>query len=153
MAAATVRLAVSAVALTTISIGVVVQGGANPHEAAASWELVGGSRSNARYSALTQINTQTISKIGATWMSETFGANASSRATPIVKDGLMFVTAGPSIYAFNAKSGDTIWRYDSRGETGAPGAAASPSKEGLALGDGLVFAGMANGDVLAIEET
>ena len=74
----------------------------------------------------------------------------------------MFVTAGPSVYALNARTGATVWQYGRPGgarggrEGGAPPAAqpaqGSPSKEGVALGDGLVFAGLANAQVVALKE-
>lgn len=71
----------------------------------------------------------------------------------------MFVTAHRSIYALNAKNGETIWTYvsprqssdhDRRDHLGASSAA--PNFRGVAVGHGLVFAGLQDGHVIALNE-
>ena len=75
------------------------------------WPLVGGDLGDQRYSTLTQINLQTIQKLGAAWVSKQFEDGGTSIATPVVKDGLMIVTAGTHVYALNPKTGEVIWNY------------------------------------------
>src|ERR1700722_14974411 len=84
--------------------------------ASRNWPVVGGDWTNSRYSTLTQINTQTVKNLGGAWVSTKFEDGAASRSTPVIKDGLMFVTAGSRVYALNPKTGEHVWSYqaDSR---------------------------------------
>jgi hypothetical protein len=61
------------------------------------WPLVGGDWTSARYSTLRQIDTQNVTKLGGAW-TKTF---ESTRATPVVKDGQMFVPAGALLRALD----------------------------------------------------
>jgi glucose dehydrogenase len=132
--------------------------------AGAQWSIVGGDWHNSRYSTLNRINTQTVVRLAGAWTSQKFDAG-TSRATPVVKDGVMFVTAGASVYALNVKTGETLWQHGQRPPNGGRRGGAppppqngtsqpqgSPSKEGVALGDGLVFAGLADAQVIALRE-
>jgi PQQ-dependent dehydrogenase (methanol/ethanol family) len=119
------------------------------------WPAVGGDLSNARYSALTQITTQNVTKLGAVWKSTKFDTSASTRAMPIVKNGVMFVTVPPFVYALNGKTGETIWKFQAGGGRGAAGGQVrlgSPAREGVALGEGLVFVGLSDARVIALNE-
>ena len=121
--------------------------------AGADWSIVGGDWANTRFSQLARINTQNVSTLRGAWMSQRF-EGGTSRATPIVKDGVMFVTARSAIYALNAATGETKWRYGSGGSgRGGGQGQAAPSKEGVALGEGLVFAGLSDARVIALRQT
>ena len=121
--------------------------------AGADWSFVGGDWANTRFSQLARINTQNVSTLRGAWMSQRF-EGGTSRATPIVKDGVMFVTARSAIYALNAATGETKWRYGSGGSgRGGGQGQAAPSKEGVALGEGLVFAGLSDARVIALRQT
>jgi alcohol dehydrogenase (cytochrome c) len=116
---------------------------------------VTGEAGNTRYSSLDQLTTKNVARLGGAWMSENLDAPASSRAMPVVKDGLMFFTAPPFVYALDAKTGKTVWRYGARpapgvARGGAP--ASSPAREGVAVAEGLVFVGMSDARVVALRE-
>ncbi len=131
-------------------------GGALP---ARDWPLVGGDWTSARYSTLTQINTQTVKTLGGAWVKK-FGGGASTRATPVIKDGAMFISAGTLVYALNAKTGDTVWTWPSgqpeatplRRPSDAIAGEAIPNRPGVALGEGLVFVGLLDGRVVALRQ-
>ena len=53
---------------------------------ARDWTLFGGDWTNSRYSTLAQVNSQTVKNLGGAWTFK-FEGNASTRATPVVKDG------------------------------------------------------------------
>ena len=55
------------------------------------WPFIGGDWANSRYSTLDQIDTQSVANLAA-----------STHATPVVKDGLMFIGAGTPLYALDA---------------------------------------------------
>src|ERR1700687_402566 len=145
-------------AVLAMPVAVAVQSGDSARTPAAKdWPTVTGDWGNTRYSALAQITTLNVARLGATWMSDKFDAPASSRAMPLVKDGLMFFTVPPFVYALDAKTGKTLWRYGTRPDPGAGrgggGAPASaPAREGVAVGEGLVFVGMSDARVVALRE-
>jgi alcohol dehydrogenase (cytochrome c) len=119
------------------------------------WPTVGGDWANTRYSALNQITTQNVARLGAVWTSQKFDSSASSRAMPVVKDGMMFVTVPPAIYALNAKTGTMVWRFQGGGGRGRGAVATglgSPAREGVAVGEGLVFVGLSDARLIALNE-
>ena len=67
-----------------------------------------------RFSPLDQINAANVGKLGLAW-SYPLDSIRGVEATPIVVDGIMYVTAPWSIvYAINAKTGEKIWTFDSQ---------------------------------------
>jgi len=126
------------------------------------WPFIGGDWTNARYSALTQIHTQNVRQLGGAWVKK-FDRGASTRATPVVKDGLMFIGAGTQVSAINAKTGDTVWTWVPDEQAGKELEAAGiaqmlnsgrsiPAPPGLSLGEGLVFVGLTDGRLAALRQ-
>lgn len=111
---------------------------------AGGWSTVDGNVSNTRFSPLTQINSQNVSQLGAAWVSDKISPPPSSRASAVVDDGLMFVTAPPNVYALDINTGHIAWHYR------AP--AGTPARGGVAVGEGMVFVGMSNATLLALNE-
>lgn len=128
--------------------------------------MVGGDLSNTRYSALTQINTGNVGQLGAAWTSKNFDEGGTSRATPVVKNGLMFITAGRHVYALNAETGEVRWTYNTLPEIPTQSLTASaakaleqanspkgiPNGKGVGLGAGLVFVGLKDGHIIALKQ-
>jgi PQQ-dependent dehydrogenase (methanol/ethanol family) len=108
--------------------------GVNAHVARAQWLTVNG-ENNQRYSPLGEINTHNVTQIGAAWVAPGIEPSPSSRATPVVDDGLMFITAPPHVYAVDINTGRIAWQYKADGPT---------AHGGVAVGDGLVFVGIWN---------
>ena len=148
-----------AMSVLLVVVCVVSSGGA--HE----WAGVGGDLTQARYSTLTAINRDTVQRVGGVWMSDEFDSSALSRATPIVIDGVMYLTAGPWIQALDARTGKTLWKYRSD-ERQVEGTALMnalaqaetlktpvrlPAAGGVAVGEELVFAGLTGGEVIALD--
>ena len=72
------------------------------------WLLHGRTYAEERHSPLDQINTSNVDQIGLSWSFET-GTNRGHETTPIVKDGVMFITAPWSVvHALDAKTGDLL---------------------------------------------
>jgi quinohemoprotein ethanol dehydrogenase len=120
---------------------------------AGQWSTVGGDAGNTRYSSLAQINSQNVTKLGAAWVSDKVGPPPSSRAMPVIDDGLMFFTAPPFVCAVNISTGLIAWKYRLAPDTepGAP-VAGSPDREGVAVGEGLVFVGLSDSTLVALRE-
>jgi quinohemoprotein ethanol dehydrogenase len=111
--------------------------------AAKDWPAIGGDWANSHYSTLHQIVTANVKQLGGAWVHKFDGER--SRGTPVVVDGKMFVTAGTHVYALNPATGDTIWSY--KLETPPIGLF-----KGVAVGQGLVFVGLMEGAVIALDE-
>lgn len=124
------------------------------------WPLVGGDLDGNHYSELKQINLQSVHSLGGAWVSSSFDDGASSRCTPVIKDGRMFVNAGSRVYALEAKTGAVIWKYKTDSHQ-VPGDLLAlqragfglPNAEGVGVGGGLVFVGLMNGEVIALRQT
>ncbi len=150
-------------AILAVPVAVAVQSGPGGAPAAGKdWPLFGGDRSNARYSPLTQITTANVKTLGGAWTMK-FENNATTRATPVVKDGVMFVTAGTRLYALNAKTGAQLWTYrpseqaPDRLERAGIGDLVNsgfgvPNPPGVALGEDKVFVGLMDGTVAAVDQ-
>jgi len=93
---------------------------------AGEWPVNGGNLASVRYTPLDQIDATNVSEleIAWRWSAQNFGATPefNYRATPIMVDGILYVTAGTSraVVAIDAASGETLWihRVD-EGERGA----------------------------------
>jgi len=109
------------------------------------WSTVGGDSGNTRYSPLAQINAQNVTKLGAVWVSEKVGPAPTSRAMSVIDNGLMFLTAPPYVYAVNLATGKIAWRYNALPD-------GTPAREGVAVGEGLVFVGLSPANLVALRE-
>jgi quinohemoprotein ethanol dehydrogenase len=129
------------------------------------WSLTHGDWGNTRYSTLSEINTRNITDLRGAWVSAKFEDGALSRSAPVVKDGLMFVTAGSSVYALDAKSGKLAWRFQAGANKPVAGLETAsgigdvimarqgfPNNQGVAAAEGKVFVGITDGRVIALNE-
>ena len=107
------------------------------------WPAVGGGWTNNRFSTLNQINATNVKQLGGAWIHQFEGEQ--SRASPVVADGLMFITAGAHVYAFNPATGEQVWAYKAE-------AAPSGMYKGVATGGGNVYVGLGNGHIIALNE-
>src|SRR5262245_60920806 len=143
-------LATLAVALAIRVVAAMQSGGAG--STSNEWPAVGGDGGNTRYSTLAQLTTSNVTKLGAAWTTRLDNA-VSSRAMTVVKDGMIFVTASPSVYAFDVKTGARMWRFQTSGGRGqAPTGMGAPGREGVAVAEGMVFAGLSDARVIALNE-
>jgi alcohol dehydrogenase (cytochrome c) len=83
----------------------------NARPVGANWLSYNGDFSGRRYSSLTQINVGNVQQLRAQWV---FHARSSDRleVTPVVANGLMFVTSANDTYALDARTGRTLWRQE-----------------------------------------
>jgi alcohol dehydrogenase (cytochrome c)/quinohemoprotein ethanol dehydrogenase len=105
-----------------------------------------------RYSPLKQINTQSIGQLGLAWFAD-FDTNRGQESTPIVVDGVIYVTtAWSKVKAYNGKTGQVLWEYDPRvpGEWGV-NTCCDVVNRGAAVWNGKVFIGTLDGRLIAID--
>ena len=78
-----------------------------------NWLCVGGDRGCSRYSTLDQINRENVSQLKLAWTFKTGEPDRIIECTPVVVDGIMFVTTNHSrVVALNAATGQQLWQYD-----------------------------------------
>ncbi len=125
------------------------------HEApalAADWPLHGRTYAEERHTPLDQINRETVARLGLAWSYE-FNSMRGVEATPIVVDGVMYVTAPWSkVHALDARTGKRLWMYDPQ----VPGAWARWAccdvvNRGVAVSNGRVYVGTLDGRLVALD--
>ncbi len=77
---------------------------------AANWISYNGDYSGRRYSGLSEINPGNLAALRAEWV---FHARNSGRleVTPVVVNGMMFVTAANDASALDARTGRVVWHH------------------------------------------
>lgn len=118
----------------------------------ANWLSHGRTYSEQRYSPLDDISEETVSELGLAWSFE-LGSKRGVQSTPIVADGVMYVTAPWSIvHALDAASGAHLWTYDPQvPRAHARHACCSVASRGVAIYEGRVFVGTIDGRLVAID--
>ena len=79
------------------------------HPKLGDWPTYNGNLNGNRYSVLDQVNLKTVSRLQLAWTYSLpfFGLET----TPLVFDGVMYVTGNNQVYALSGKTGREIWRY------------------------------------------
>lgn len=109
------------------------------------WPAPGGDWGTTRYSTLAEINTANAPRLGGAWVTE-LPDGESSRSYPVVSGGLMFLTTTRGrILALEPDTGRIVWSYVHQGGGYA-------GNRGVGLGLGLLFAGLADSTVIAIDQ-
>ncbi len=119
------------------------------------WVTNGGNLTNQRYSTLKQINTFNVKQLKGAWMTRLkgsgFDAKYSFEASPLVKDGIIYVITGnDDVFALNAKTGEILWEYWSGISRKGP-LCCGWANRGLAMGEGLLFFGQLDASVVALD--
>lgn len=120
------------------------------------WVTNGGNLTNQRYSTLKQIDTTNVSQLKGAWMTRLkgsgFGGKYSFEATPLVKDGIMYVVTGnEDVFALNAKTGEILWERWSGIDQKISTVCCGWVNRGLAMGEGMVFLGQFDTNVVALD--
>ncbi len=78
--------------------------------AQSDWPTFGHDPGAQRFSPLTQVNTQNISRLQRAWTFHT--GKPGSEGIPVVTDGVMYVTAANGIFALEPETGKQLWHYE-----------------------------------------
>src|SRR5882724_7882149 len=116
------------------------------------WPTTGLDYAETRFSKLNQITTDNVKNLGLMW-SYNLESLRGVEATPLVVDGIMYVTASWSVvHAVDARTGKRIWSYDPgvNREQGYKGCCDVVNR-GVALYKGKVFVGAYDGRLVAID--
>jgi alcohol dehydrogenase (cytochrome c) len=116
-----------------------------------SWPTYNGNVSGNRFSALDQINTTNVERLAPRWMFAMERAPRSLQTTPVVVEGVMYVTSVNEAHALDARNGREIWRFNRPRSAGLAGDAASGINRGVAVLGNRVFMVTDNAHLLALD--
>jgi len=116
----------------------------------ADWPTYHGQLGGNRYSPLDQISTHNVSRLAPAW---TFSIPDTSRlqVTPVVVDGVMYVTAANECYALDAGNGRRLWHFKRPRTKGLAGDAAAGINRGVAVAGHRVFMITDHAHILALD--
>jgi alcohol dehydrogenase (cytochrome c)/quinohemoprotein ethanol dehydrogenase len=117
-----------------------------------NWMSYGRTYSEQRFSPLKRIDTSNVGRLGLAWFAD-FDTNRGQEATPIVVDGVLYVsTAWSKVKAYDARTGKPLWAFDPKvpGEWGAF-ACCDVVNRGVAAWKGKIYVGTIDGRLIAID--
>jgi quinohemoprotein ethanol dehydrogenase len=118
----------------------------------ADWPSYGLDYAETRFSRLNQINAGNVKDLGLVW-SYNLESTRGVEATPLVVDGIMYVTASWSIvHAVDVRTGKRIWTFDPKvPRDGGFKGCCDVVNRGVALHEGKVFVASYDGRLIALD--
>lgn len=117
-----------------------------------NWLSHGRTYDEQRFSPLQDINRDNVADLGLSWYFDT-DTNRGHEASPIVVDGVMFITAPWSIvYALDARNGELLWTYDPQvPKSWGANACCDVVNRGVAVWKGAVYVATLDGRLVALD--
>ena len=118
-----------------------------------NWMSPGRTYDEQHFSPLQKINAGNVKQLGLAWSYDLNTAHRGQESTPLVIDGVMYVTSAWSkVFALDAKTGATLWVYD----PAVPGSAANNAccdvvNRGVAAWKGRIYLGTLDGRLVALD--
>jgi alcohol dehydrogenase (cytochrome c) len=75
-----------------------------------TWPGYHGDYSGRRHSNLTQITPENVDKLALSWAFQT-NQNNAIKCTPLLVDGVLYITVPDNVWAVDARSGHLLWHY------------------------------------------
>lgn len=117
---------------------------------AESWLSYGRDYSGTRFVPEDQINRGNVERLRVEWIHQN-GWSGSTQATPIVHDGVMYLTGtGNAAAALDLRSGRPLWTHSEPAPKGAQGCCGQPNR-GFAIRDGRLFKVDFEGELKALD--
>lgn len=116
------------------------------------WPLHGLTPYEERFSPLSDINRDSVSRLGLAWSYDTH-SNRGLEATPLIIDGVLYATASWSVvFALDAKTGREIWRHDPKvPRWKAKHVCCDVVNRGVAHSNGRIYSGTIDGRLIALD--
>src|SRR3954470_1407530 len=117
------------------------------------WLSYGRTYDEQRFSPLARVDVGNVAQLGLAWSYDLDTAHRAQESTPLVIDGVMYVTSAWSkLFALDAKSGKEIWRFDPKvpGEV-AVKACCDIANRGAGAWNGKLFLGTLDGRLVAVD--
>jgi alcohol dehydrogenase (cytochrome c) len=113
------------------------------------WSGYDGSPTGNRFSTLKEINKSTVGRLAPKWIYTIQNSNRLEM-TPVVVEGIMYVTGTNECYALDAGNGREIWRFQRPRTQGLVGNAAGNINRGVAVAKDRVFMETDHAHLLAL---
>jgi alcohol dehydrogenase (cytochrome c) len=121
-----------------------------------AWLTNGGTLFNQRYSPLDEIDSDNVDELRGEWMIDLGSATAakySAEAQPLVYDGVIYVPTGDDdVFAVDVETGQIRWQYESDIDQKITTVCCGWLSRGVALGEGKVFIGQLDGQLVALDQ-
>jgi alcohol dehydrogenase (cytochrome c) len=117
---------------------------------AGNWPSYNGDYSGRRYSGLTQINPKNVDQLRAQWVFHSSNSR-NLEATPVVVNGLMFMTSANDAFALDARSGRVIWHYSRPVTEGLVDDASAHHNRGVGIWRSRVYMETDNAHLLCLD--
>jgi len=114
------------------------------------WPTYNGVVGGNRYSALNRIDKSNVSRLAPKWIFSLVNTSPLE-GTPLVVDGIMYMTSANECYALDAGSGRQIWHYQRRKTRALVGNAAGGINRGAAVAGDRVFMATDNAHIVALD--
>jgi quinohemoprotein ethanol dehydrogenase len=118
-----------------------------------NWMSPGRTYDETHFSPLRKIDAANVKQLGLAWFYDLDAAHRGQESTPLVIDGVMYVTSAWSkVFALDAKSGAPLWTYDPK----VPGrvavnACCDAVNRGVAAWQGRLYLGTLDGRLIALD--
>ncbi len=115
-----------------------------------NWPTYHGDYTGRRFSSLAEITPRNVANLRAQWVFHAPNSN-SLEGTPIVMNGLMFMTAANDAFALDARTGRLIWHYARPVTEGLVDDASAHHNRGVALWRERVYMETDNAHLLCLD--
>ena len=117
---------------------------------AANWPSYNGDYTGRRFSSLSQITLDNVQRLRAQWVFHSRESD-SLEVTPVVVNGIMFVTAANDAYALDSQTGRTIWHASRPITDGLIDDASQHHSRGVAVWGSRVYMNTDNAHLLSLD--
>ena len=115
-----------------------------------NWLSYNGDYTGKRYSSLDQINANNVQGLRTQWVFHA-ASQDGLEVTPVVVDGMMFVTAANDAYALDGQTGRVVWHYSRPVTEGLVDDAAQHHNRGVAIWRSRIFMETDNAHLLCLD--
>jgi len=115
-----------------------------------NWPSYNGDYSGRRHTGLSQINRDNVHQLRPQWVFHSTSSD-SMEVTPVVVNGVMFITSANDAFALDARTGRVLWRHTRPISEGLIDDAASHHNRGVALWHTRVFMETDNAHLLCLD--
>jgi alcohol dehydrogenase (cytochrome c) len=111
----TLAMAVALAAVAVVALRAQAPAGVDPttfvRPPTTSWPTYNGDYSGRRFSPLTQITAANVKALSLAWSARLTGSSIAIKGTPVVVNGVAYVTLPDHVWAFDARTGQQIWHH------------------------------------------
>jgi alcohol dehydrogenase (cytochrome c) len=117
---------------------------------AANWPSYNGDYSGRRYSSLAEINSDNVKQLHAQWVFHSRNSD-SMEVTPVVLNGVMFITSANDAFALDARTGRELWHHERPVTSGLVDDASAHHNRGVAVWHDRVYMETDNAHLLCLD--